>query len=299
MYFEVDRILNQWCRIFAYLASTIFLLLAQTSLAQSTELPSVVSFEGGGDAEGSRDRFFDLDYGFSTGMRFLLSSSSNTSDSQGNPITTRSISLGFRTDPLARVSGGVDVEHWGEAGTLVTDTLRVVLDVSLQHWLLSFRPQWRTLTFTLNCTVLTLPSCGQDVDVHSTGVALDATYFSNGPWSFSLGFAQHDYDKKVEALGQYPISQLLFSAATLDLATGLEERRSRVGVTYTTGDSLWGYSWLRSVSKVSGEATLVNTVQFSTNLSEQWRLRLRLGSQGFEHTNDRVGFAGAGVAYSW
>jgi hypothetical protein len=224
---------------------------------------------------------------------------SNRSDSQDNPITTDNVLLGFRSDPLARVSGGVDLEHWGEKDTLVTDTLRAVLDVNLQHWLFSFRPQWRTLTFATDCIALLLPQCDPEVEVKSTGAAFDVSYFSDGPWSFSLGFARHDYDKKIEALAQYPVFQLIFSAATLDLSTALEESRDSVGVSYLSGDSLWSFSRLKSVSKLTGEASFINTLRFSTDLNAQWRLSMRVGSQTLEDSDERVSFSGIGLTYSW
>lgn len=269
------------------------------SAAQSNTLPSVISLEGGGDSEGSRDHYLDLDYGLSTGPRLLLSSGANRSAAQQDPITTRSVSLGFRTDPLARLGAGVDLEHWGAENTLVTDTLRAVLEMNLAQWSFSLRPQWRTLTFTTDCIAVILPNCKPEAEVKSTGLAFDASYYTDGPWSFSMGFAKHHYDKKIEALAQYPVFQLVFSAATLDLATALEESRGSFGVAYASGDSLWGVSWLKSVSKLTGDASLVSTLRYSTDLNAHWRLRLKIGSQSLEDGSGRVGFSGVGLAYSW
>lgn len=274
-------------------------LFSASSAAQSNTLPSAIYFEGGGDSEGSRDYYLDLDYGFSTGARLLLSSGANRSAAQDDPITTRSVSLGFRTDPLARLGAGVDLEHWGKEDTLVTDTLRLVMEMNLAQWSFSLRPQWRTLTFSTDCIARLLPNCDPEAEVKSTGSAFDVSYFTDGPWSFSLGFAKHDYDKQVEALAQYPWFQLVFSAATLDLATGLEERRGSFTVAYASADSLWGVSWLKSVSKLTGDASLVSTLRYSTDLNENWRLRLRIGSQSLEDGSGRVGFSGIGLAYSW
>jgi hypothetical protein len=274
-------------------------LVSGSSAANSNVYPSVISFEGGGDSEGSRDHYFDLDYGFSTGARLLLSFGTHRTAAQDDPITTRSSLLGFRTDPMARLSAGVDLEHWGEKDTLVTDTLRLVMEMNLPQWSFSLRPQWRTLTFTTDCIALILPNCNPETEVKSTGSAVDVSYFTDGPWSFSMGFAKHHYDKKIEALAQYPVFQLIFSAATLDLATGLEDRRGRFGVSYAHGDSLWGISWLKSVSKLTGDASVVSTLRYSTDLNAQWRLRLRIGSQSLEDGSGRVGFSGVGLAYSW
>lgn len=273
--------------------------VSESSAAQSDVLPSVVSFEAGGDSEGSRDHYFDVDYGLSTGSRLILSFGSNRSSAQDDPITTRSTLLGFRTDPTAHLSAGLDLEHWGAEDTLVTDTLRLVMEMNLSQWSFSLRPQWRTLTFTTDCIVRLLPNCDPEEKVKSTGSAFDVSYYTDGPWSFSMGFANHQYDRKVEALAQYPWFQLVFSAATLDLATGLEDRRGSFAVAYANGDSLWGVSWLKSISKLTGDASVVNTLRYSTNLNAQWRLRLRLGSQSLEDGSGRVGFSGVGLAYSW
>lgn len=260
----------------------------------------MISFSVGGDNQGSRDRYLDLDYAFVEDSRLLLSTSSNRSDSQDNPITTRSILLGFRTDPLSFFSAGMDLENWGEKDSLEVDTLRAVMEINTQNWLFSLRPQWRTLTFTTDCVAIIRPRCQPEVDVKSSGIAFDVSYYTDGPWSFSLGFARQQYDKKVETLATNPRMQYVFSAATLNLSSGLEDRRDSVGVSYygDTGN-LWSYSWLRSVSKVTGETSLINALRFSTNLSEQWRLRLRLGRQTLEDGSYPVGFAGAGLGYSW
>jgi hypothetical protein len=274
-----------------------------TGFVQASELPSVVSFEGGGDANGSHDSYLDLDYGFESGPRLLFSLASNRSDSQNNSATraiiTKTSLIGFRTDPLEMVGAGADLEHWGEESTLTTDTLRAVLDINLESLSLSFRPEWRSLTFTTDCIALIIANCKPEVKVDSTGMAIDASYYTDGPWAFSLGYAKHDYDRKIEALGQYPVFELIFSAATLDLATGFEDYRNSVGVSYIYHDSLWSFTYLKSVSKVSGAASFVNVLRFSTKINESWRLRLRAGSQANEDKSERVGFAGAGLAYSW
>ncbi len=259
----------------------------------------MLSFEGGGDAQGSRDQYLDLDYAFVGESRLLAAVARTRSNGRNNSITTRSILLGFRTDPLERLSIGVDLETWGEKGSLETKTLRAILDVSLQHWQFSLRPQWRTLTFSTDCVRIIRPLCRSDAEVKSTGTALDVSYYPDGPWSFSLGFARHDYDRNVEALALNPRLQFVFSAATLDLSAGLEDRRSSAAVFYFSGDALWSFSWLKSISRVTGEAGFVHTLRFSTDLGEQWRLRLRVGNQTLEKGRDPVGFAGAGLAYSW
>jgi len=266
-------------------------------MVQADGLPSMLAFESGGDSLGSRDYYLDLDYAFANDSRLLASVTRNRSDSQNNPITTRSILLGFRTDPLEPLSVGVDLETWGKKGVLETDTLRMVMDVSLQHWQFSLRPQWHTLTFSRSCVRINQRRCQFDTEVKSTGMgmALDVSYYTNGPWSFSLGFARHQYDRKEKALGRR--GPFVFSAATLELASGLEDRRRSVTVFYFGDDALWSFSRLKSIS--TGEANFIHTLRFSTDLSEQWRLRLRVGNQILEKGGDRVGFAGAGLAYRW
>ncbi len=277
----------------------LLLLCLAPFFVQAAALPSVLSFGGGGDANGSRDQYLDLDAGLVGDGRLLLSLARNRSAGQDNPITTDTALLGLRTDPLADLSVGVDLERWGEEDRLIADTLRVVAEFNLRYWQVSLRPQWRTLTFTTDCVALLLPRCNAEEEVKSRGLGLDVSYFTEGPWSFSLGLARHEYDREIQALAQYPVFELIFSAATLDLSAGLEERRSSLGVSYFSDGHLWSVSWLKSVSAVTGDATLIGTLRFSTDLSAHWRLRLNLGSQGLEGSNERVGFAGAGLAYSW
>ena len=278
----------------------LWLCIAVVSVVQAETLPSSVSFGFGGDAEGSRDSYVDLDFALGK-HRLLAALSSNRSDSLDNPITTGNVLLGFRSDPLKTFSAGFDLEHWGEKDTLVTDTLRAIMEVNLQHWQLSFRPQWRTLTFTTDCVAVVFPNCDPEVEVGSTGAAFDVIYFTDGPWSFSIGGAKHEYDKQIEALAQYPgFYSLVFSAATLELSTGLEESRGSIGVSYFSGDTLWGFDRVRSVSKLTGDVVIINTLRFSTDINKSWRLSVRLGSQVLEDDLDQqVGFSGVGFTYTW
>ncbi|VAX01257.1 hypothetical protein MNBD_GAMMA19-2213 [hydrothermal vent metagenome] len=289
--------MQQWHFVLPRLLGAVLLWVSVA--AQAGSLPSTLSFEGGGDAQGSRDQYLDLDYAFVGDSRLLASVAHNRSDSQNNPITTRSVLLGFRTDPLEPLSVGMDLETWGKKGSLETDTLRMVMDVSLQHWQFSLRPQWRTLTFSPDCVGIRRRFCQSDTEVKSTGMALDVSYYTDGPWSFSLGFARYQYDRRVEVLALDPRLEFVFSAATLNLSTGLEDRRSSITVFYFSHDALWSFSWLKSTSRVTGEASFVQTLRFSTDLSEQWRLRLRVGRQTLENGRDPVSFASAGLAYSW
>jgi len=275
-------------------------LMVFSAMTQAEGLPSMISFSAGGDEAGSNDRYLDLDYAFVENSRLLVSTASNRSDSLNNPITTRSLLLGFRTDPLDPLSVGLDLENWGEKGSLEIDTLRVIMEVNSLSWQFSLRPQWRTLTFTTDCVAIIRPRCQPEVEVKSTGVAFDVSYYTDGPWSFSVGVVRHQYDKAVEALATDPRSQYVFSAATLNLSSGLEDRRDSVGVSYySDAGDLWSASWLKSVSRVTGDASLIYTLRYSTGLSEQWRLRLRLGRQSLEDGSNPIGFASAGLAYRW
>ena len=273
--------------------------LAGTGL-RAEPLPSLLTVEGGGDSEGSSDSYLSLDYGLPAGARLLVSLAGNRNDSQYNAITTHTTRVGVSSNPLDKLSAGVELEHWGQEDVLVTDTLRIVMESSLDNWLFSLRPEWATLTLTTDCIALIIANCKPEEKVHSSGVAIDINYFTDGPWGFSIGYASHSYDRHIEALDKYPVFQLVFSAATLDLAAGVEDSRSRVGVSYATTHSLWGLSHLRSVAKVGGSESLVTTLRFSTDITKQWRLRLRAGNQHYaDNSADRVGFAGAGLSYSW
>ncbi len=283
--------MQQWHFIFLRLLGAV--LVGVSVAAQADGLPSMLSFEGGSDFQGSRDYYLDLDYAFVDDSRLLASVARNRFDSQNNPITTRSVLLGFRSDPLEPLSVGMDLETGGKKGSMETDTLRVVIDIHLQYWQFSLRPQWRTLTFDRDCV---RPGCQE---VKSTGTAFDVSYYTDGPWSFSLGFARHQYDKKVKLLMSHPRWQYGFSATALNLSTGLEDRRHSVAASYFSGDVLWRFLWLKSLSSVTGEANFVYLLRFSTDLSEQWRLRLWAGNQTLEKGRDPVRFVGTGLAYNW
>ncbi|MCF6324847.1 MAG: hypothetical protein L3J89_11090 [Gammaproteobacteria bacterium] len=289
--------MQQWHFVLPHLLGVV--LVGISVAVQADGLPSTLSFEAGGDALGGRDYYFDLDYAFVNDSRLLASIARNHSTRQNNPITIRSVLLGFRTDPLERLSAGIELETWGKKDALETDTLRAVMDVNLQHWQFSLRPQWRTLTFSTDCVRTRRRRCQSDAEVNSTGTAFDVSYYTDGPWSFSLGFARHQYDKNITTLASEPRWQFLFSAATLDLSTGLEDRRRSAAASWFGGNALWRFSWLKSVSRVTSEAGFVQTLRFSTSLGEQWHLRLRVGSQTLEKGRDSVWFAGTGLAYSW
>jgi len=269
------------------------------SLPAEIALPSVFSVEIGGDVEGSHNLYLDLDTALESGARILASYSANRTENNDTPVTTRSIVVGFRTDPMALFSGGLDIEQWGDNDTLLIDTLRLALEFNTEQWSFSLRPQWRTLTLTTDCIAIISARCDTHVKVKSTGSAVDVSYYSNGPWSFSMGYSTQRYDKKVAALASDTRLQFVFSAATLDLATGLEDRRSHVGVSYFLHDSLWSITAIKSVSKVTGDASNITVLRYSTDLNKQWRIRINLGTQSFDNETKKAGFAGTGLSYNW
>ena len=177
------------------------LLLTLILTCQASQLPSVISLEIGADDNGGSNSYLDLDYNLISGHHLLASLASNRINNNDVSITTTTVLLGVQTNPLKTVSGGVEVERWGKAGTLITDTIRIRLNISRNMWLFSLSPQWRTLAITTDCTFVSY-SCDQEIKVNSQGASIAFTLFTNSPWSFSLGYAEHDYDRKVEAIGR-------------------------------------------------------------------------------------------------
>lgn len=288
---------NKHLRIIISLLCFVWGIIVSMDSSLADELPSVVSLEWGGDDYGNRDSYLSLDYALPGGARLLFSAGSTRSDSEDNPLTVKSSLLGFRSNPLSKFSGGVDFEHWGDKESLTTDTFRMVFELNLDKWLISLRPQWRTLTFITDCVAPI--NCDPEVEVQSTGTAIDVNYFFDSPWGLSLGYVKHEYDRKVEALYQYPVFDLIFSATTMDLAAGIEDYRNSIGVSYVTMNSVWSLSRIKTVSKVSAVTTIITTLRFSTDINESWRLLLRIGSQANEDKTERIGFAGAGFSFSW
>jgi hypothetical protein len=269
-------------------------LLSLISTSQASQLPSVISLETGGDDNGGAESYLDLDYNLKSGHHLLASLASNRTHNNDVSIKTKTVLLGFQSNPLKVVSGGIEAEHWGERGTLITDTVRLKLDINQDLWLMSIRPQWRTLTITTNATIK------PEVEVNSQGAAIDLTIFTSSPWSFSLGYAKHDYDRKIEDIPKYPVFFAWYlSAATLDLANGFEKYRNSIGINYATARTLWTFSRLKSVSQVTSTATYINTLRCSVEINRSWRLRARAGNQLTENDSNVIAFAGIGLAYSW
>ena len=269
------------------------------SLPVAMVLPSVFSFETGGDVESNRNLYLDLDAGFESGPRVVFSFSSNRSENNNETVITRSVLVGVRSNPMAFLSGGLDIEQWGNDNTLIIDTLRLALEINAEQWSFSLRPQWRTLTLSTDCIDIISARCDANIKVKSTGAAFDVNYYAEGPWLFSMGFARQRYDRNVAVLGTDRRLQYIFSSATLDLATGLEGRRSRLGASYFLDDSSWSVSWLRSVSEVTGDASVIIALRYSTDLNEQWGLSLNLGRQALAGTSEKIEFAGMGLSYRW
>ena len=267
-------------------------------VAHGAQLPSVVSIEVSGDDQEHRDAYLDMDVGLHNESRLLLSTGINDSIN-ADEVVTRQALIGLRTDPLRKFSGGFDLEYWGEDDTFTIDTLRLVLDVNTEHWAFSLKPQWRTLVFFTDCLEFIFPKCRPEVIVKSFGYLLNMGYYTNGPWSFSLAYAKHDYNREVESLDDYPVFELLFSASTMELASGLEDYRAQFSVAYSWDEQTVGLNRFKSVAKVDGVESLVTTLRYSTALDSRWRLRLRGGVQSFSGGQGSMSFGSAGLSYSW
>ena len=261
--------------------------------------PSYLGAELGADEDGGSNTYVDLDLALPENARLLLAAGESRNPGDAADITTRSYLIGFGSDPLAPFSAGVEFEHWGDEGALVSDTWRLNLDLNGEQWALNVRLQERTHTLYTD-PVIPCPACQPHYEVESTAVAVDAAYFSEGPWSFNLGYMEHDYDRDVSNFARYPrFFQALFTPATLDLANGFQDYQASLGVSYAQAWGALNYDWLKSVSKVDGAVTYVNTASLSMPLSEQWRLRLHAGWQVDEDTDDSLAFGGLGLTYNW
>jgi hypothetical protein len=279
-----------------FLAGT---LMTAAALAQGVADPSYLGLDWSGDEDGGDNLALDLDLTLPANGRLVLSAGESRTASDGVTITTRSYLIGLNSDPLAPFAAGLEAEHWGDKDALVSDTLRLVLTLNGEHWSLSLRPQRRTHTLYTD-PLLPCPACQPRYEVQSTAVAVDASYFSDGPWSLSAGYTRHEYDRDVSNLARYPrLARFLFTPTTLNLANGFQDYRLSLGASYAATWGLVGYDWLKSVSKVDGAVTYVNTVSVATDLSAQWSLRLHGGWQQDGATNQSLGFGGAGLSYSW
>lgn len=280
-------------------AVVLWLVTAGVSAQEAGRLPSLFALEISGDSVDGRDYYLDLDYGLPGGARLLLSLGESRSGGSGLAITTHLRSLGLRADPLQDLSGGFDLEYWGEAGRLTSETLRMVLELNAGPWFVSLRPQWRSLTLYTDCIERLRLRCNSQEKIRSRGMTLDAVYYTAGPWGFSVAYQRHRYDREVSTLGRFRRFEYVFSASTLQLALGLEDYRVSVGISYAGERLLWNLSSLKSVSAVDNAENVVTTLRLSTELNPHWRLRLRVGSQYFAGGGERINFVGAGLAYSW
>lgn len=281
------------------MAVMLWLAVAEVSAQGADRLPSLFAMEMGGDSADGRDYYLDLDYGLPGAARLLLAMGENRSGGTGPTITTRLRSLGLRLDPLQNLSGGFDLEYWGDAGRLTSDTLRMVLELNAGPWFVALRPQWRSLILYTDCIELLRRHCNPEEKVRSRGVALDMTYYTAGPWSFSAGYQEHRYDREVSALGRFRRFEYVFSSSTLQLILGLEDYRVSAGISYAGERLLWGFSYFKSVSAADGAENVVTTLRLGTDLNAHWRLRLRAGNQHFSDTGQGINFASVGLVYDW
>lgn len=282
-----------------YTALIFAAALSGLAQAQGVADPSYLGVELGSDEDGGSNTYVDLDLTLPANARLRLSTAESRTAGKSSDITTRSYLVGVASDPLALFSAGVEFEHWGDEGDLVSDTWRLDLGLNGERWAFHVRPQRRTHTLytdpAVPCAV-----CPARIEVESRGVAVDAAYFSEGPWSANAGYAKHDYDDKLSGITTHPrLANLLFTPTTLNLANGFQDYQVSLGVSYAESWGVAAYDWVKSVSKLDGAVTYVNTASFSRSLAEQWRLRLSAGWQVAEDSNDSLAFGGLGLTYSW
>lgn len=275
------------------------LLAVWMGLVHAGDEPAYLSLDWSSDKDGNHENYLDLDLPLPGLARFYLTTSRAFNDDEIISLETRSVLVGVGSDPLESFSAGGEVAHWGNEDFVETDTVRFSFSFNQPSWSLMLRPQWRRIYLYTDPT-FPCPLCPSKLDFTSVGLAVDGRYFTDGPWSVSLGFTRHDYDWDVTRLDKYPEAAInWFSFSTLDLAYGLQDYRSSLGVYYDDFDSVsFSFNHTKSVSKVDGLATYVNTFGLSGDILKNLSGRISLGSQR-TGDGDPHGFIGTGLTFSW
>lgn len=257
---------------------------------------SSIAISFGRDDEDGWSRQLDLSLAGPLSTQVDVSFGESKAESDQARLRTDFRNLSLATDPLEEVSLAVGYEEWGDDDALSIRTRWLGLTLNLDNFSITLMPQQRQIRLqVLQWFQRYLPH----VDLKSRDIGLSMTYFGPDGWTFRSSYFKYDYSKDMSRLNDSYWVIFFFPLDTLDLASGLDQRRYSIGIGKYIGEIDIGLDWTRSRSAVDGNDSTVTSLCGDIPLDDRFTLNLVGGVQDVDYTDGQVLFANLGLTFSW
>ena len=228
--------------------------------------------------------------------RISLSLGKSRSVSDFSTLDTTFWRVGWRSDPAA--VAGVTLAYEGEDNDGAFDSSGVSLGLAFNSdsMTLSITPRFRNISMDVRQRKANRPGT-IDLDARDLTVAVE--WFSESGWVIGGRHTVSDYSRDLRRLATDPKIQLLFSPETLELSSGLEERRTSLSIFRSLASALVGIEWSRGLSEATDSVSTTVSMLASFDISPQWRLDLGVGATNADYNSETTFSGNAGVTYRW
>lgn len=145
--------------------------------------------EYGFDTVGSKILSLDTSLALPTGHRLGFGLGVTHTDAEDASFPTQAFRVGYATNPLDLVNGGINLEHWGKDLALKTTSFRGALNYAPLDWIVSFTPEYRKISLIAAGERPLLPS----IDGGSFGIGGRVLYYGWPSFSLDAGFMKYHY----------------------------------------------------------------------------------------------------------
>lgn len=273
----------------SYVGASNFFDEPLPSVDLNMSLPSMVTLEFATDAIGSRDTFFNANYGLQSGNRLKLGMGQTSFDGQIDDST--SYLLGFTGNPLDELMFGFSYTFLERVESLLfrTDVIRlrmrkdtVVAFLTWQQndWAISLKPQ-------ISNILLQPRDPNANRGIRSPGLGFSVSYFGLDNFSLYVSHTEFSYSNNIDLLKEIALRSGQF-----------DEARTSVSIDYNFDRGSVGLEGQRNGAIASIENYEVVLMNLFLTLSDEWSVQGRLGRPSGGSINTE-GFGSLALTFSW
>jgi hypothetical protein len=217
-------------------------VLAFTAAGQPDSTPPDVDRAGwmlglGAQADEDDGESFLGTFYVGVGSRTWLTVAAGSSSSPGDRADIEADALLFGVDHRFETVGfTVEVEQWGDSGTLETTDLSASIYFERRRWRMGFGYESRDIEVPFTVTGPLGNTFSRTVDLSADGLSLDASVALADRWHFYLGLQEFDYERNLNVLPRIASLNWL-SASTLTLANSFLDHDRWVAIERELGQA--------------------------------------------------------------
>lgn len=256
----------------------------------AADLPSSATLEVGGDAAGSRDVTFQVDYGTPSGWRVRGGYTGARAGSGSGKYAAKTYWAGLNSDPLAAFSYGASYETQDRDDGIRSGATQANLRWQLNNWQVAVYPEFRWLTLKRTMVTRNNKVVNAEAVVRSQGGGGAVTYTGLAAWSFAFRHFVYRYERDIK------IVQPRRVVTRIDRS--FDASRSAASVDYFPSWGSVGMDLTHNESALNSGFTQSAAVNLSWDASRAWTV---FASAGYSRGKDLAAthFGSAGATWMW